>query len=201
MRENDDFKNDVCTQFVERTMTNLKGCTDLLNRCKTFDVKKVIDRTIRKAIDAEIKGDGVEPTLIWAPTQSGKSAYKALELDCYLSLGIIVILCTKGKTEAKGLASKLRLYFKGSIFEERIFDVYDEHLSMQPLHGTVSKLADERVGLGGTLVIPDTKERITYASEVLRWTKIRFRKLEWRFIVALILDECDAISRRRMNRR
>lgn len=188
------FKEEVVELFVSRTMGNLMECKDLGGRCN-FDIKEVVFQTIRRVIDSEVKRDAANEEafcVVYAPTQSGKSAYKAVELACYISMGMLTILCTKGKTEASGLASKFKLYFKGSVFEARILDIYKE----RSLRGTVSKFTDEKSGLlGCTLIIPDTK-KIGYACDLIQSAKKKFKRLKWRFSVAVILDECDAIESR-----
>lgn len=196
MLKDDLFKSDVMSLFHDRTMSNLSRCKDLLKKCETFDVEEVITRTVMRVIDAELKGDAMKSHLVWAPTQSGKSAYKALELACYMSLNVLTILCTKGKSEARGLASKLKLYFKGSTFEERILDVYDE----KSIRGSISKFADKNDSLGCTLIIPDTNDKMNYAHDVLVMTKKKFKRWGCPFRVVLILDECDAIEGRSMDK-
>jgi hypothetical protein len=189
MLSDEKFRNEVVDLFVSRTMANLKECKDLSKRCK-FDIEEVVVRTIGRVIDGEIKRHP-EPQeaecLVWAPTQSGKTAYKAVKLACHISLGVLTILCTKGKTEAIGLTSKLMSYFEGSEYEDRILDVYGE----KSPRTTASKFADQGSALGCTLVIPDT-QKIRFASETLKLTKRKFKNLRWRFCAALILDECDA---------
>jgi hypothetical protein len=127
--------------------------------------------------------------------KAGKSAYKAIEIATLLTMRCRVVLVTKGKKESQSLAEKLREYFVGSVFEKKIFCVY-KHTK----EDISSSFADHTECFGCVLVIPDSYQKITRATRIVKKAKKAFRHAARAFTFGNLFDECDVILDRTPDR-
>jgi len=190
LNEND--RRQISAYFFSFIMEKLRDMISLYRDINTFDYQKIIQLTIDEAMEKIAHGSS-RNHIHWAPTQSGKSAFKAVKIITYLAMNIPVIVVTKGKGESEELFKKLSSFLKGSMFEKRIFSVYDKRQERIQKRFRNSLLAY-------VLVIPDTHQKIKYTRKLLS-TSMRRAKKDRRRIAgcALILDEVDAIIDRSEN--
>jgi hypothetical protein len=102
-----------------------------------------------------------------APTQAGKSAYKAVEIATFLSMQISSVLVTKGRQECDDLVAKLEHYFQGSVFDDQVVLSAYKHAkaSIDSAFHSIEK------GYGCVLVICDYHQKIGLAAKVVKRAK------------------------------
>ena len=174
--------------FTEYIMGIISGMKSLSANINTFDVEQVVKLTIEDAM-RKIDLGSSRKHIHWAPTQSGKSAFKAVKICAYLAMNIPVIVLTKGKKESEELEKKISGYLKGHRFEKKILSVYgnEEHQE----HIEMSFRNDKEASV---LIIPDTFQKIDSAHEFFTdGMKCAERKGRRIAGCALILDEVDAV--------
>lgn len=197
MLGNEAYREKITRLFVRKTIENLKTLK-LYEDCN-FDILSVVEATVRRVVTAQASGAQGESVLGYAPTQAGKTSYKAVEIACMLTMAEHMVLVTKGKKECEELSSKLAKCLnsstKGSVFENQICCVYDSSSK----EAITSKFKEEP-STSFCLVIPDTHNKIDLAEDVTRKTKAYFNSWGVRFNFSLIMDECDAIENRSHDR-
>jgi hypothetical protein len=174
--------------FTEYVMGIISGMKSLSANINTFNVEDVVKLTIEEAM-RKIAFGSSRKHIHWAPTQSGKSAFKAVKICAFLAMNIPVIVLTKGKKESEELEEKISGYLKGHRFEKKILSVYgnEEHQE----HIEMSFRNDKEASV---LIIPDTFQKIGSAhdffSDGMKYAERKGRRIAG---CALILDEVDAV--------
>jgi hypothetical protein len=169
-------------------MATIKGRPMLSENLTAFNAEEVVKETV-DVVMQKITSESTKEHIHWAPTQSGKSAFKAVKICVYLTMNIPVIVITKGKKESEELQGKIRGYLKGCKFKKKIFSAYgnEEHI----------KTSFKNDKEASALVIPDTHQRIQFAHDLLSNTMTNAKRRRRRIAgCALILDEVDAITDR-----
>ena len=186
------YRKEITSLCVRKTIANLKTLK-LYKNCN-FDILSVVEATVRRVVNAQATRAQGESVLAYAPTQAGKTGYKAVEIACMLTMAVHVVLVTKGKKECEELSSKLAKYLdastKGSVFENQINCVYESSKEI------ITSNWSEGLFKSFCLIIPDTHNQIGLAEHVTTETKALFTYVGLRFCFSLIMDECDAIEKR-----
>eukprot|EP00536_Pseudo-nitzschia_multiseries_P014817 jgi/Psemu1/291666/fgenesh1_pg.770_\ len=185
---NAEYCENVSHVFFKRVMSLIKGLDKLRENADSINVKEVVKLTIDVAMMKISLGSSREH-LHWAPTQSGKTAFKAVKICVYLTMNIPVVLLTKGKKESEELYEKITSYLEGSRFEHRIFSVYENETMIWDEFMIYEEAS--------VLIIPDTFQQINRTYDILTET---LEKAECNGFCcagcALILDEADAVIHR-----
>jgi hypothetical protein len=168
------------SKHIEKNMDNhLKQICESLN----VNIPEVIDVTLQRLVPLD--GSTPEPFVIAGKTQSGKSAFKAVVISVCTMLRMPTILMTKDDSESKDLHETMVKYLAGSGVEEHVFPPYT--------HSEADITAAFNTN-GGTLVIPDTFQKINFAIRIIeRYRNSCTDKKSINFV--LILDEADAMYR------
>jgi hypothetical protein len=176
------------TEYVMGIISGMKSLSDNIN---TFNAEEVVKLTIETAMRKIALGSSIEH-IHWAPTQSGKSAFKAVKICAYLAMNMPVILLTKGKKESEELEGKISGYLKGHRFEKKILSVYGNEKRID-----MSFMNEKEASV---LIIPDSWQKIELAHELftdgMKYAKRRGRRIAG---CALILDEVDVVIDRSEN--
>lgn len=167
--------------FVQTIMGTIKDMKKLSEKAKDINIEQVVRLTVDNELQ-KIAGGTPTTHIHWAPTQSGKSAFKAIKILVYLMMNVPVVVITKGKSESKELESKISSYLEGSrfAFENRVFSVYEEDIE-------ISFPKNEEACC---TIIPDSYQKIELAHYLLSESVQSPRGC------AVILDEVDAIIHR-----
>ncbi len=177
----------------EKDRSFISECFFQIIVCRINDMKKLsekakdinLEQVVKLTVDSELQkiaGGTPKPHIHWAPTQSGKSAFKAVKILVYLTMNVPVVVITKGKSESIELESKISNYLEDSrfAFENRVFSVYEEDIE-------ISFLQNEKACC---TIIPDSYQKIELAHYLLSESVQSARGC------AVILDEVDAIIHR-----
>ena len=163
----------------------------LTKNMNTFNAVEVVNHTVDLVMQTIVSRSSREH-IHWAPTQSGKSAFKALKIFAFLTMNIPVIVLTKGKGESIELEGKISSYLKGSGLESRILSVYEKEQHCRRMFMNDKEAC--------ALIIPDTVQRIEIAHDLLTYGMKKARNKGRRCAgCALILDEVDAVIDRSEN--
>ncbi|VEU44293.1 unnamed protein product [Pseudo-nitzschia multistriata] len=174
--------------FSKRVKSLMKGMKTLLKNADTFDVENIVELTVNTVMRKIGRNTSTEH-IHWAPTQSGKTAFKAVKICSFLTMNIPVILLTKGKKESEELYGKICSYLQGSRFESSVLSVYQsEDLIWNEF------LCYEKASV---LIIPDTFQQIAKTKEILDESLNEANNNGFCCAgCALILDEADAVTHR-----
>jgi len=185
----DEYNRKLVSGFFKFVISETIRTTESLSSVtNTFNAKEVVMYTV-DLVMKKLQSGASREHIHWAPTQSGKSAFKTVKILIYLAMNIPVIVLTKGKGESIELERKISGYLKGSRFESKILNVYGNEK-----HIHKSFMNDKHAF---ALIIPDTVQKIEIAHELLSCCMKHAKKKRRRCAgCALILDEVDAVTDR-----
>ena len=152
-----------------------------------FNHREVVEKTVDELMQ-KIAFESLRDHIHYAPTQSGKSAFKAVKICAYLTMNMPVIVITKGKSESIELQRKISGYLKHyrMRYDERIFSCYGKKEAIENAFLNTHEAS--------VLIIPDTYQKIQYAHGLLYHAMVNAKRSGRRIAgCALILDEVDAI--------
>jgi len=174
---------DILFHFIMVTIDKLKSLDT-----SAFYADDVVKKTVKVVVEKVALGSSREH-FHWAPTQSGKTSFKAVMIIVYLTLNIPVVVLTKGMKESQELHTKISGYLKDSRFQSKILSVYGNEREIDD--------ACKDVEEAFVLIIPDTFQRIQCARDCVSFRmKLAKRSGRGHAGCALILDEADAVIRR-----
>ena len=183
VNKNETLRNEMAKHVSDYVMERVRELSELSKAIVAFDCEDIVRRTVNQALD--LSGSS-RNHIHWAPTQSGKTAFKVVKIIVYLTLNIPVVVVTKGKGESKELTLKMSTFLKNSRFDGRIFSVYEDRDAIEQAFRNTEKAS--------ALVIPDTHQKIDIANGLLSCAMKRAKRHNRRITgCALILDEVDAI--------
>jgi hypothetical protein len=206
----DEKRNILVNRIAGEVQENLSS---FLKEICYFKIDEVVKTTVERLLlsthpSGLTDAQATRPLLTMGKTQSGKSAYIAVQIAVCSFMNVRVILVTTSKSESIDLCNKLVKYSAGGIGEHNIFSLYPddtEEAGMTELD-ILYHFINFDDGGGGVLIIPSTRLKIEAATRVIEnykrvenyKRKSKNHKRASKFALskfALIEDECDYMHR------
>merc|ERR1719162_1744156 len=107
---------------MEEINTDKIQYNNLIRDTSSISMEETIRQTIVSIMESLTTLSSPRPNIFCAPTQSGKTAFKALKILVYFILNVPVVVITKGLGESKELTMKIKKkYLSG--YSKRIFSL------------------------------------------------------------------------------
>jgi len=179
-------KRTALVDFIaEEVQCNL---SDVLKEKCYFEIDKAVEMGIESLLGAPREGvQQVQPILVYGQTQSGKSAFKAVQIAVCSFMRVPLVVVTKDKTESEELFQKQLAFAAGTSVESTIFSPY----------GTSEADIQDHFnnGMGGCVIVPDNGSKLEMAVRLISRYKVHREAQHKDEKTALIEDECDASYR------